>query len=268
MWNESWYFDVADPHQRIGAYFRLGVDPARGISWNTTVICGPDRPMVSLVDFAAPLPDDDLTVRTEALESTQVCELPLERYRVTVRGEGAELDLVWTSAGQPFLYRRTTRYEIPCTVSGTLRVGDETFEFQDAPGQRDHSWGVRDWWSINWIWSAGHLDDGTHLHGLDLRLQNGVRLGTGYVQSPQGELTELREAPADEQMQPDGLGGPTTQRFGELDVTFAPVGHAPLRLTGEDGREAFFPRAWAELSTSDGRSGVGWIEWNVGSAAD
>src|SRR5204862_215193 len=74
LWNESWYFDVADPEQGIGAYFRLGLDPAQGTSWSTTLICGPDRETVALVDFAAPLPGDDLVVRTEAFESAQACE--------------------------------------------------------------------------------------------------------------------------------------------------------------------------------------------------
>jgi len=23
-----------------------------------------------------------------------------------------------------------------------------------------------------------------------------------------------------------------------------------------------FPRAWARIATADGRSGVGWVEWN------
>jgi hypothetical protein len=282
LWNESWYFDVADPEQGIGAYMRLGLDPGRGTCWYTTLICGPGRPTAAVVDFAAPLPGNDLIVRTGAFEGTQACEAALERYRVTPRGRGerfddpaallrgeegepvdVELDLVWHTAGRPFRYRLATRYEIACTVSGTLRVGDEVFELEGAAGQRDHSWGVRDWWSMNWIWSAGHLDDGTHLHGLDLRIPNTPRMGTGYVQPPGGELTELSGAPAEEQMQPNDLGGPTTQRFGDVDVTFEPAGHGPLRLEADDGRVALFPRAWGRLRTSDGRSGVGWMEWNV-----
>jgi hypothetical protein len=39
-------------------------------------------------------------------------------------------------------------------------------------------------------------------------------------------------------------------------------GHAPLRLEARDGRVAWFARAWATVAMSDGREGVGWIEWN------
>jgi hypothetical protein len=33
-------------------------------------------------------------------------------------------------------------------------------------------------------------------------------------------------------------------------------------LTAPDGRVSHFPRAWAVVTTDDGRSGVGWVEWN------
>ncbi|MBJ7331982.1 MAG: phosphotransferase [Solirubrobacteraceae bacterium] len=282
LWNESWYFDVADPDQGIGAWVRLGVDPAKGTCWATTLICGPGRPTVAFVDFAAPAPGDDLRVRAFAFASGQVCEEPLRRYRVTVlgtalsyddpaallyEGEGvpveAELDLVWETAGTPYQYRLATRYEIPCRVSGTLRVGDETITIAGAPGQRDHSWGARDWWAMDWVWSAAHLDDGTHLHGVDLRIPGAPRLGAGYVQDPDGTVTEISAAPADERLAANGLGATTVQTIGGVEATFEPLGHGPLRLVADDGRVALFPRAWGTVTTADGRSGTGWIEWNL-----
>ncbi|OOK64384.1 hypothetical protein BZL29_8275 [Mycobacterium kansasii] len=35
-----------------------------------------------------------------------------------------------------------------------------------------------------------------------------------------------------------------------------------MRLAAVDGRVSQFPRAWVAVSTHDGRSGVGWLEWN------
>ena len=40
------------------------------------------------------------------------------------------------------------------------------------------------------------------------------------------------------------------------------TGHAPVLLTAADGRVSQFPRAWATVTTADGRAGVGWMEWN------
>ena len=36
----------------------------------------------------------------------------------------------------------------------------------------------------------------------------------------------------------------------------------PLLLTAPDGRISRFPRAAARFDAADGRSGLGWIEWN------
>ncbi len=59
-----------------------------------------------------------------------------------------------------------------------------TYRIDAVPGQRDHSWGVRDWWSMDWVWSALHLDDGTHLHGVDIRIPGVPPVGIGYLQPP------------------------------------------------------------------------------------
>ena len=121
---------------------------------------------------------------TGSCRASQDCEAPLERFRVRVEGTAAAhadhsdplhkvpgepveiaIDLTWTTDGTPYQWRLATRYEIPCRVSGTVRVGDEQFELS-GPGQRDHSWGARDWWASDWMWSALHLEDGTHTHAV------------------------------------------------------------------------------------------------------
>ena len=87
------------------------------------------------------LPDDPGAVRTDAIDLALDATEPLRTYRVKVRGRGQAyddpaallrgeagrpveltMDLVWTTAGTPYQYRITPRYEIPCTVSGTVVV--------------------------------------------------------------------------------------------------------------------------------------------------
>ena len=50
--------------------------------------------------------------------------------------------------------------------------------------------------------------------------------------------------------------------LGNVTATVDIRGHAPVLLTSPDGRISHFPRAWATVTTEDGRSGVGWVEWN------
>jgi hypothetical protein len=174
------------------------------------------------------------------------------------------MDLCWTTAGTPYLYRLTPRYEIPCTVSGTVAFDGRTVEVHAVPGQRDHSWGVRDWWGMDWVWSALHLRDGTHLHGVDLRIPGAPPLGVGYIQPSEGALIELQAVTARETFGDNDLPLTTelTFRPGDVTATVQIKGHAPALLTATDGRVSHFPRAWASVATADGRTGVGWLEWN------
>src|SRR5207237_10200998 len=141
---------------------------------------------------AAPLPEgEDLELTTTALHAEHRCARALERFALTLEASGeahanaadalrglpgaptpVALELAWETAGVPYAYRLTTRYEIPCVVAGEIRLGDEVLELAGAPGQRDHSWGVRDWWAMDWMWSAAHLDAGTRMTAVQLRLRN------------------------------------------------------------------------------------------------
>jgi thiamine kinase-like enzyme len=284
LWNESWYFDAITADGSLGAYVRIGLYPNLNACWYTAFVCGPGRPTIAVVDFAAPLPQDGrLRTQTEALRAEHRCEVPLERFAVELEATGeahedqsaplrgergrpqpVALDLRWETDGVPYAYSLTTRYEIPCRVSGTIRVGEETIVLSEAVGQRDHSWGTRDWWSMDWVWSAGHLSDGTHLHAVELRLAEGPTLGVGYVQPADGGLYELDRVTASEQAGEDGLI--TAARLSldppGLEAEIEPLAFGPLRLVAPDGRVSHFPRAMCRIRCDDGRSGLAWVEWN------
>ncbi|MGY4650624.1 drug/metabolite transporter superfamily protein YnfA [Mycobacterium sp. URHB0021] len=107
----------------------------------------------------------------------------------------------------------TPRYEIPCTVAGTVTA------------------------------------DGTHTHGVDLRIPGAPPIGVGYVERP-GELVELDAVTARETMGDNGLPMSTTivHRPGGLTADIDIRGHAPLLLTSPDSRLSHLPRAWAAAS--------------------
>jgi len=282
MWNESWYFDGVSDDGTLGLYVRLGRLPNQGVSLYTACVCGPGRPSVMLVDAGAPLPDaadERQAIDTAGLRAEQECLEPLQRFRVGARGTAAshadpsaplrgeqgepvelELELVWETDGIPYAWRQSTRYEIPCRVSGTIRVGDETIAFS-GPGQRDHSWGSRDWWAVDWMWSALHLEDGTHTHAVGVPQMPGY--GVGYVQrgTQIGEIESLTTS-----VQDAGNGLPEHAQIvsgpDELSLEIEPVAFGALRLEAPDGRLSFFPRAMCRVHAADGRRGTGWIEWN------
>jgi hypothetical protein len=282
LWNESWYFDAVSDAGDLGLYVRLGRLPNLDLALYTACVCGPGRPSVMLVDPAAPLPaadDDSQLIDVPSFRAEQHCDEALQRFRVAVRGvagafvdesaplrgEDGEpveisLDLTWETDGVPYAWRQSTRYEIPCRVTGTVRVGDETISFA-GPGQRDHSWGSRDWWAVDWMWSGLHLSEGTHIHAVGVPQMPGY--GVGYLQRAD-ELTEIDAVTATETMADNGLISDARIELGPdapaLDVE--PLAFGSLRLEAPDGRVSFFPRAMCSISTDDGRSGTGWVEWN------
>jgi hypothetical protein len=287
LWNESWYFDAISEDCELGMYTRLGLYPNLGVAWVTAFVCGRGRPTVAVIDFQAPLPGgDDLTVERDGLFVTHACLSPLERFAVRLRargeahadaaallrgqrGEEIELcfDLEWTTRGEPYAYRMATRYEIPCEVAGEVRVGDESLQLRGA-GQRDHSWGPRDWWSAEWMWSAGRLEDGTRVHGVEFRLPGAPRLGVGYVQPCEGGVEELDNVKASEEVAADGLISSAQIAYGELELEVEPVAFGPLLLTAPDGRVSQFPRAMCRVRARDGRAGTAWVEWNRNASLD
>jgi hypothetical protein len=289
LWNESWYFDVVSEDGRLGAYVRFGVYPNLGVAWYTAYVTGPGRPAVAVVDLEAPLSEGrGLRTATDMLAADHRCELALERFGVTLEGTGAAhddhaaplrgepgrpvpvaLDLTWETDGAPYAYRMTTRYEIPCRVAGSVRVGDEQLALR-GPGQRDHSWGVRDWWSMDWVWSAARLEDGARVHAVQIRLPDGNSFGVGYLQDATGAAAELGSVAASEDVGPDGL-----VRSAHLDLDSVglaldvePLAFGALRLAAPDGRVTSFPRAMCRLRADDGRSGLGWLEWNFNRPPD
>ena len=283
LWSESWYADFADAASGFGGWVRIGLIPNQQTAWLHALLCGPELPTVAVVDFEVPLPADPWALQTGAVDFTHSVGDPLHTYRIGLHGRGQSfpdpaallrgeqgapvdvaIDLVWSTDGTPYKYRLTTRYEIPCTVSGTVTVDGRRYSIDSVPGQRDHSWGVRDWWGMDWIWSALHLDDGTHVHAVEIRIPGVPPVGIGYIQDRGGTVTELQTITARQTFDADGLPATATLAVdpGGITATVDVHGHAPLRLVAADGRISEFPRVWATVSTADGRRGVGWLEWN------
>jgi hypothetical protein len=187
------------------------------------------------------------------------------------------VDLTWTTDGSPYHYDLTTRYEIPCLVTGSVTIDGETLVV-DGQGQRDHSWGVRDWWAFGWCWSSARLDDGTRVHLADIRMP-GFPVAFGYVQAA-GSVHQVATLAVTEDVGAHGF--PTSARIDltagvaadgagaeskgdppvSLGINVTPLAFGPVLLRNDDGRTSRFPRALVRYEADDGRVGLGWIEWN------
>jgi hypothetical protein len=245
---------------------------------------GEGRPLVTVVDHTVPPPrPGSLEVRAEGLWADHTVEVPFDHVTLGCeafalalddpaeaygepRGDRVPfgLDLEWDTDGGAYAYPPgTTRYEVPCRVHGQVLVGDESIAL-DAVGQRDHSWGVRDWWALGWTWTAGWLDDGTRFHGTVARLgDDPVPYHPGYVQPPGGPLAGVEHTASRPELGAHGLPVGDIVEVGDLRLEVTPVAFAPVLLEDGIGRVSRFPRALCRFRDADtGRRGVGWTEWN------
>ncbi len=280
LWNESYYFDFAAPDGSVGGYVRLGLYPNWDRAWYWACVVRPGQPAVLLADNCVPLPADGTSLRTGSLHATQGMSDPLRSASVHLdamaalvpehskayRPLGAAgsirlgLDLSWTTVGGVYPYKDLPRYEIPCQVTGVIRLGDRELTV-GGWGERDHSWGERDWWQVSWLWSSGRLCDGTAFHGMQANIGFPIPWPS-FAVTPAGRLSHLSGFAAETVFGADGFPAQSRLRLAGAPMTAVPLAFAPVAMTSPDGRLSHFPRALCRFTADDGRTGYGWTEWN------
>jgi hypothetical protein len=282
LWGESWYHDFAAADGSYGGYLRLGLYPNLGIAWNWLYLVRKGEPLVVVRDHEMPCPaaGGPLEVASPTARGAWGPVDPLRSYRITSEGTGvalsdpsaafhgeqgpevhASVDLTWEGVASCFGYDATTRFEQSAWVSGEIVIGEDHIDVR-CPGQRDHSWGVRDWWLFPWVWCSGRLDDGTWWHCARSALAGDQLFQTGYLVGPDGELREATTIGLDYALDAEQLPTSTRLTIGELELSIVPELHAPVLLVSSEGKESRFPRAMCSATTPDGRSGHGWLEFN------
>lgn len=151
---------------------------------------------------------------------------------------------------------------MPCTARGRLEIDGEAIEV-DGDGERDHSWGHRDWWAFPWMWTWGRLDDGTYVHATRPDIPE-FAYEPGFVLPGDGPLVEASGFEPEHELGAGGLPRHTDARLHDLDLRITPLHVSPLRFDAPDGRVTRLVRALCRVEELGGRrrSGYGWTQWN------
>jgi hypothetical protein len=279
LWSESWYFDFASADGTLGGFIRLGLYPNLGLAWYWAYLVGQDRPLVAVRDHEVDPPKSrSLEVRGEGLWSALNCEIPLDHWSIGLeafavamddpldayRGEVGDriplgFDLEWEAHMPVYPLPGVTRYVQPSDVHGVILLGAESIDFSGL-GQREHSWGVEDWWTVPRCWIAGRLSDGAAVRGEVVGDRAAPLDTTGYV-SQDGSLGSVESVSVDTVVGGNGLPESASLHLDQLSLVVTPLGHAPMPLEAQDGRRARLARALCRFEAGDGRAGVGWSEW-------
>jgi hypothetical protein len=192
-WQESFYFNWADAESRSFTLARTGY------RFHPRKI---DGLVVSLRDgalelFYAPADldhggdcrDEDPAAGMRAGDLVVTMLEPLRRWRLQIEGERG-MDVVFTAHTSAFDYNASgarlagtmtgAHFEQSGRVSGWTHFGPERHQI-DALGQRDKSWGVRDWERLEgWNWLAGQLGPDWSFNIMQT-IEGGRPLDNGFV---------------------------------------------------------------------------------------
>jgi hypothetical protein len=249
LWGESWYFDYASVDGSVGGFVRVGDYPNLGRRWfwayvidgSRAVGCALDHPLTGSRD--APWQTTDPSLRL-LVEPASDC------WHITAEGDGFGMDLTWREQAPGYVYARGSRLEQPGWAVGDVSVDGKPFPL-DGPGQRDHSWGVRDWWRLGWTWCAGWLSDGTRFHATVLDTRGRIA-PDGYLMAPGRPLEPVR----------DGAVHQDALRMNDTLLEFADIGHITIDLPSPDGGSSRLRRAMTRVRTGAMQRGIGWRERN------
>lgn len=160
LWNESYWFPIYDPKNRVGVVTRIGILPNRNEANLWLFITHAGRVVHNATDLHCPVPDGDIEDLILKDVSYQ-CREPLRRWRLLYRGEGYAVDLLWDAICPVYQYPvppGTTADQAPRHLeqsgkaTGTVTIAGRRYEL-NCLAHRDHSWGGERDWSKMPTWS-------------------------------------------------------------------------------------------------------------------
>ena len=280
-WNESWYFDFASADGSVGGYVRTGLYPNQRCAWSWVYIVT-DEGMVSVRAHDVAVPKaPSLLMRSEGLWCELICETPMEHWSIGVEAFGVLLDspidsytgeigtripvgleLEWVACAPRYDYAYppampNRHYSHAGTVRGEILLGADRIDF-DGFGERDHSYGNRDWWQFGWNWASVCFGPEFALH---LCTGDGNSLTNGYIWRGGGPVPVTTLA-VEASFDVDGLPTRATYLVNDtLEVVAEALHHAPVPLIDGTGRSSRLPRSLCRFTCGTGDVGYGWAEW-------
>jgi hypothetical protein len=192
-WQESFYFNWADPERRSFTLARTGYrfHPRKIDGLVISLREGELELFYGPADLDHPgnPRDEDPAAGMRAGDLVVTMLEPLRRWRLHIEGERG-MDVMFEALTPAFDYGGGDRrlaatmtgahFEQSGRVTGWTHFGAERHEI-DAFGQRDKSWGVRDWARLEgWNWLAGQLGPDWSFN-LMQTIEAGELLDNGFV---------------------------------------------------------------------------------------
>ena len=296
LWRESYYFDFYDEDADLAYFSSIGNRVNKGnmgsvaaLVWEGTTYVRKDysHPTVNeaiQVDgllYEAVTPNEEWRVRhlgqiNEFEPGSNALELPADEYPFRDKPlHTLDMDLHYEGIHDPVYYDPegeareifSSMYhghsDQALRVTGSVRIGDETVEI-DCYGERDHSWGIRDWRDPDtWQWTTAVFDDDTAVNFWEVRKPEGTAV-EGYLHLD-GRSELVADIEVTTQYREDGYTQDTfdvtvTDHEGRsLDVSAETLTVVPVNFSYDD--EVTTVRRTPTRYEANGKTGHGWTEY-------
>ncbi len=297
--NESMYFNVYDPTNNVGGFFRIGNRVNEGYAEVTICCYLPDgsaaffynKPSITTNEVfnagsmtfsvVEPFRHQQITYNGEAmlLSDPTLLDDPKTAYTTTPRVP-AVVTLDWRGTSDMFGGKpkndhhsignqfASAHYEQLGQVTGTIQIGDQQWDINGF-GLRDHSWGPRFWqapWYYRWLTANFGPDLGFMLSRVAAKDSEGTR--TGFIwRNQQLHLCTTVEIATEWSARNEQEHVRATLHAQEndgtpfaLSVTGEVLNMVPLR-NRRDGMTTRIAEGLTKWTLSDGTVGYGWSEY-------
>ncbi|TFG00101.1 MAG: hypothetical protein EU541_03255 [Promethearchaeota archaeon] len=299
-WNESYYLAFYDKSQQIGGVSRLGFKPNKKESMTFFFLFLPDGSAggyfqeKKLKEFTHSLnvsgmshkwnPDGtwNYTFKGNMIIVKDPNDLPTVRKNPSLISsvKKAEMELKFTPINEVYEYSEymtkeslelgkkagDKHWEQVANISGKLIVGEEEYTFNNIIGQRDHTYGVRDWTGVgNWLYYVIWFNEQLTLNPAAIVSEDG-RLSTGGFIFKDGKNIPLKTITILEQnFDKDGM--PINSKLeledynGEIYILKANTGPIiPVPFEDKEGNESVLVQSFGEFELNDIKGGFGTFE--------
>ncbi len=284
-WNESFYFSFYDKNNDICSFMRIGLKPNKPLKNMFCFFMLPDGSYVGLKEDDRY--DNELlsakNLKFNKVQAEKMWELTFDGNLIDFSNKkpvSVSFNLFFESLNKIFDYRDCVsgfKEKISQSVAsehleqfgkatGELKVGNEKYTISGL-GERDHSWGVRDWNAPKmWIWLTCQFSENTALNVTKLTVSQG-EVDAGFIHLD-GENIPIMKADIETTYNEDG--SPSSFQMKLLDkkgdihkVDAKIVKNVKLPFTSGDGKKQSIMHETLTEYKMDGMIGYGIAEYLI-----
>lgn len=285
-WNESFYFNFYDRGQDICGFMRIGLKPNKKEKSVFCFLLLPDGSVLGIKD-SVPMEDSELAakgLRLTKVEDEKKWQLEfsgeLPRMQKDGEREAVSFALEFLALNLPYDYRESVsgekekiaqavaseHVEQYGKITGKLNIGSRVYDIKGL-GERDHSWGVRDWNAPKmWVWITCQFDEGFAFNLTKLFMDKG-EVDAGFIHLDGKNVPIMR---ADIVTEYNRDGSPNTvymalhDKEGDVHGVKSVIKHkATLPFASRDGKVTSHMHECLAKFTLDDDVGYGIVEYLI-----